>query len=105
MRPSYSSHSVLISKSRLPRSIIGDLNNGPIISHYRPSNNGYSLGNNDSIIIMIIDNNARDSVIICNNDVITYVIMSNNHVITEVIMSNYEAIITVITGNNIVITG
>ena len=38
------------------------------------------MGNNDSIITVIIGNN--ELVIICNNDAITYVMMSNNHVIT-----------------------
>ena len=50
------------------------------------------MGNNRSIITVIIDNN--DLVIIDNNDVITYVIMGNN-----------VDIITVITGNNVIITG
>ena len=49
------------------------------------------MGNNRSIITIIIGNN--DLVIICNNDVIT-----------SVTMSNHGDIITIITGNNIVIT-
>ena len=49
------------------------------------------MGNNRSIITVIIGNN--DLVIIDNNDMITYIIMSNN------------VDITVITGNNVIIRG
>ena len=70
---------------KLPRSIIG--NNDPLL----PIIDLVIMGNNRSIITVIIGNN--DLVIIDNNDVITYVIMSNN-----------VDIITVITGNNVIIS-
>ena len=49
------------------------------------------MGNNRSIVTVIIGNNDL-------------VIISNNYVITDVIIINNGDIITVITGNNVVIT-